>query len=276
MFIDYHTHHDRCGHAVGSIEDYIIRGMEIGLHQIGVSDHMPLLHVKPSTHYSGLAMERDELPRYVEEVLRLKEKYRGDIEVLLGLEGEYVEGFEEEIAALLADHPWDYVIGSVHYLGEWDLFDSRQACRWRERDPLEVYRFYYRAIGKAAQSGLFDMIGHFDGIKRFSPIRHPEEQELERQALRIAADSGITLELNTAGLRHCYGTMYPNESILQQCLELGIPVTIGSDAHHPRHVGAGFDEAAWLLHRMGFGSLAVFRRRVRELVSLTRLAVLAE
>lgn len=263
MIIDYHTHHNRCGHAVGSIEDYILRGMEVGVHQLGVSDHMPLLYGDPSTHHHGLAMSRDELPRYVEEVLALKEKYREEIDILLGIEADYIEGLEEETARLLEGHPWDYVIGSVHYLGDWDVMDSRQLHRWNERPAPCIYEAYYRAVSSAASSGLFDIIGHFDGIKRYGPPGSPCEWLLQREALKAVARSGRTLELNTSGLRHPAGEAYPGCPVLQACKEYGIPVTVGSDAHHPRHVAAGYDQAVRLLEQAGIRSAAVFRNRVR-------------
>jgi len=110
MFIDYHTHHVRCGHAKGELEEYVRKGIEIGLKQLGLSDHMPLIHVDPATYYEGMAMPLDELPRYVEECLYLKEKYRDQIEIRVGLEGDYIEGYEEEIARIVS-------LGLCHRLG---------------------------------------------------------------------------------------------------------------------------------------------------------------
>ncbi|WP_438447136.1 histidinol-phosphatase [Gorillibacterium sp. sgz5001074] len=276
MIMDYHTHHNRCGHAVGTIEDYILRGMEIGVHQLGVSDHMPLFHGEPSTRHNGLAMGMEELPRYVEEVLRLKEKYREDIEVLLGIEADYIEGREEETARLLKPYPWDYVIGSVHYLGDWDLFDSRQQCRWSGQPAPRIYEAYYRSIEGAAASGLFDIIGHFDGIKRYGPPPILGEWTMQRAALEAVARAGIALELNTSGLRQQPGAPYPGQPVLVACAELGIPLTVGSDAHHPRHVAAGFDEAVQLLNQAGIREAAVFRGRRRSLAPVSGFALTLE
>lgn len=276
MIIDYHTHHSRCGHAVGSIEDYIIRGMEIGVHQLGVSDHMPLFHCKPATHCNGMAMEEAELPRYVEEVLRLKEKYRGDIDIRLGIEADYIEGGERETARLLGEYPWDYVIGSVHYLGDWDLFDSREQHRWKERPAADIFRDYYRAVALAARSRLFDIIGHIDGINRYGTASFAGERQLQLQALDALAEAGVAIELNTSGLRHPYRAVYPSYAVVEACARRGIPVTIGSDAHHPRHVAAGYDEAAALLQRAGIGQAAVYQRRRRELVPLSTFAMTVE
>jgi histidinol-phosphatase (PHP family) len=276
MIIDYHTHHNRCGHAVGTIEDYILRGMEIGVHQLGVSDHMPLFHCKEATHHPGLAMTEEELPRYVEEVLRLKLKYKGDIDVLLGIEADYIAGWEEETARRLGGVPWDYVIGSVHYLGDWDLFDSRQLHRWKERPAVQIYDDYYRAVARAAKSGLFDVIGHFDGIKRYGPPPIEGEWAMQRYALQAAAQSGVALELNTSGLRQTVGSMYPDLRVLEECRRLGVPLTIGSDAHHPRHVAAGYDEALSMLAEAGIAEIALFHKRVRTGAPLTPFALLAE
>jgi histidinol-phosphatase (PHP family) len=276
MIIDYHTHHGRCGHAVGSIEDYIIRGMEIGVHQLGVSDHMPLFHIKPLTHCSGLAMGREELPGYVEEVLRLKEKYRGDIDIRLGIEADYVEGYEDVISRILRDYPWDYIIGSVHYLGSWDLYDSREQHRWKERPSEDIYRDYYRAVALAAHSGLFDIIGHLDGINRYGSAAFGGEWMLQQQALDAVAEAGIAIELNTSGLRHPCRTVYPAYSLVEACKKRGIPMTIGSDAHHPRQVAAGYDEAAELLQRAGIRQAAVFANRVRDMVPLSTFLLVGE
>lgn len=274
MIIDYHTHHRRCGHAVGSIEDYIQRGMEIGVYQLGISDHMPLFHIKSSTRCNDLAMQKEDLPRYVEEVLHLREKYKGDVELLLGLEADYVEGGEEEIQRLLGEHPWDYVIGSVHYLESWDLFDSRQRHRWEECQAYDVFKAYYHAIGQAACSGLFDIIGHLDGIKRNAPERIPEEREMQQQALDAIAQAGLAVEVNTSGLRKAAVGLYPSEGVLLGCAARSIPVTVGSDAHHPRHVGAGYDEAAAMALQCGLEHWAVFKRRQRSLLPIKRLVPL--
>ncbi len=153
MKIDYHTHHSRCGHAIGSLEEYVQQGIRLGLDQLGLSDHMPLLHVEPANYYPEMAMPMDELPRYVEECLDLKERYKGQIDIRVGLEGDYIEGWEREIEDIIHAYPWDYVIGSVHFLGEWDVTDFRQVHHWEGKNVLEVYRTYYDAVSKAAATG---------------------------------------------------------------------------------------------------------------------------
>ncbi|MEK5413302.1 histidinol-phosphatase [Paenibacillus odorifer] len=271
MHIDYHTHHERCGHAVGKLEEYVQRGIELGLQQLGLSDHLPLIHVDPASYYPEMAMPMAELPRYVEECLTLKERYRGVIDLRVGLEADYIEGYEEQIREILSPYPWDYLIGSVHFLGEWDITDHRQVHGWEGKDALEVYRLYYDAVKKSALSGLYDIIGHMDVIKRFgygpqTPEGTAEVRTLELETLKVIADSGIAMELNASGLTKPCAEMFPAEHLLQEALKLGIPLTLGSDAHDPAKLGDGLQEARSMLWHTGFRELAVFEGRRRTTV----------
>lgn len=271
MHIDYHTHHERCGHAVGKLEEYVQRGIQLGLQQLGLSDHLPLIHVDPASYYPEMAMPMAELPRYVEECLTLKERYRGVIDLRVGLEADYIEGYEDQIREILSPYPWDYLIGSVHFLGEWDITDYRQVDGWEGKDELEVYRLYYDAVKKSALSGLYDIIGHMDVIKRFgygpqTPEGKAEVRMLELETLKVIADSGIAMELNASGLTKPCAEMFPAEHLLQEAFKLGIPLTLGSDAHDPAKLGDGLQEARSMLWHTGFRELAVFEGRCRTTV----------
>lgn len=272
MLIDYHTHHERCGHAVGSLEDYVREGIKRGFSHLGLSDHMPLLHVNPAEYLPEMAMAMEELPYYVEEAFRLKAKYKGQIELRVGLEADYIEGWEKPIQALLDAYPWDYVIGSVHFLGTWDVSDFRQTAQWEGRDVFEVYRQYYDAVIKAAQTGFYDITGHIDVIKRFGfrpPAERDEEvQELELNALKAVKQADMVMELNASGLSKVCAEMFPSRRILEAALAMGIPVTLGSDAHDPKKLGEHLGQARELLHEVGFRELAVFEGRVRSMVPL--------
>lgn len=271
--IDYHTHHERCGHAEGRLEDYVKRAVEIGLEQIGLSDHMPLLHVDPANYLPGMAMAMEELPRYVEECLALKEKYRDVIDIRVGLEGDYIEGYEEEIERIVTGYPWDYVIGSVHFLGEWDISDSRQLQGWEGKRVLDVYERYYDAVQKAARTGFYDFIGHLDVIKRFGHAPEaPEEQEavreLERRTLEVIREQDVAIELNASGKRMPCAEMFPKRRMLEYAFELGIPVTVGSDAHQPERLSQYVEEAVGLLKEIGHAELATFQNRKRTMVPI--------
>lgn len=268
MFIDYHTHHVRCGHAKGELEEYVRKGIEIGLKQLGLSDHMPLIHVDPATYYEGMAMPLDELPHYVEECLYLKEKYRDQIEIRVGLEGDYIEGYEEEIAKIVESYPWDYVIGSVHFLGTWDVSDRRQLHNWEGKRVEDVYARYYDAVQKAARTGFYDYIGHIDVIKRFGHKPEEDMSGLEKRTLEVVKEQGIAIELNASGLRMPAAEMFPSRRMLEYALSLGIPVTVGSDAHDPEKLAENLDRAYALLKDVGFTQLATFDKRKRIMVPI--------
>jgi histidinol-phosphatase (PHP family) len=266
MLIDYHTHHVRCGHASGELEEYVKRGIEIGLQQLGLSDHMPLLHVDPAAYLPGMAMAMEELPRYVDECFALQQKYKSQIDIRIGLEGDYIEGWERAIETIVQSYPWDYVIGSVHFLGEWDITDHRQLEGWNGKDPFNVYVQYYDAVKKAAATGFYDYIGHIDVIKRFGykpDHRDSEVWQLEKSALDAVKANDLAIELNASGLRMPAAEMFPSRRMLEYCLELGIPVTIGSDAHQPEKLGQYLDQAIFQLKEVGFHTLATFSRRKR-------------
>lgn len=267
MLIDYHTHHARCGHASGDLEDYVKRGIELGLVQLGVSDHLPLIHVDPATYLPGMAMSMDELPRYVEEALTLKEKYKSQIDLRVGLEADYIEGYEEQIAAIIDRYPWDYVIGSVHFLGTWDVSDHRQLDGWNGREVDDVFRQYYDAVQKAARSQLYDFLGHIDMIKRFGYMPKCDMTMLERETLDIIKASDMVIELNASGLRHKARHMYPCQSMIEYACEIGIPITIGSDAHQPERLAENLDLALLELKKVGYSHISTFCSRNRELIS---------
>jgi histidinol-phosphatase (PHP family) len=268
MRIDYHTHHYRCGHAVGTLEEYIESAIAKGMEQIGLSDHMPLLHVDPADYYPEMAMPMDELPRYVEECLALKEKYKDRIAVRVGLEGDYIEGQEDKIAAIVQAYPWDYVIGSVHFLGTWDVTDFRQVHNWEGRSVIRVYEEYYDAVRKAAAAGLYDYIGHIDAIKRFGFRPAEDASPLEDAALEAVAREGLAMELNAAGIHTAAKEMYPSLRMLERACALGIPVTYGSDAHHPDRIGQKSEDAEALLRAAGFVEVATFEGRKRVMIPL--------
>jgi histidinol-phosphatase (PHP family) len=268
MLIDYHTHHVRCGHASGELEEYVLKGIEIGLTQLGLSDHMPLLHVDPATYLPGMAMPMEELPNYVEEAFRLQEKYKRQIDIRVGLEGDYIEGYEQDIERIVKAYPWDYVIGSVHFLGEWDITDYRQTDGWKERDAYEVYVQYYDAVKKAARTGFYDYLGHIDVIKRFGFKPEQPTEHLEREALEAVKTAGLAIELNASGLRMPVNEMFPSRRMLEYALQLGIPITIGSDCHQPERLAQYLDQAVALLKDVGFTDLATFKGRKRTMVPI--------
>lgn len=243
---DHHTHHERCGHARGEIEDYIQAALALGMTEIGISDHSPLYWREGDHPQPGSAMPRSALSEYVEEVLRLKHEYRGRIRVLLGLEADYAEGMEETYREVRDAYPWDYWIGSVHYTLGSHIYDRNL---WNERpDPEPVYSAYYRLIRKSAESGLFDILGHISGITVHGP--KPDSRFLSAEfalTSKAIAQSGVAIEINASGVRKGTGAPFPHPELLRRCLDEGVPLTYGSDSHLPSEVGHSRDTVAPLL-----------------------------
>jgi len=265
IIADYHMHTPLCQHAAGPMEAYIERAIELGLREVGFSDHNPL----PNGWGANVRMKESELDYYVRRVTELQFEYRGRIDVKLGLEMDFVEGLEEYLAKQVAAYPWDYVIGSIHYLDP--------ECRigsWTKHYPGDSeaqYARYFELMRRLAAGGLCDIIAHFDVVKRCG--RHPTGQtagEITRTLEEIAR-TGLCLEINTSGYRHPElpaPQPYPDFPIIKQALALGIPLTVNSDSHSPEQVGLKFPEMADFLKRQGCRTLARFDRRRREMYDI--------
>ncbi|MCL6478703.1 MAG: histidinol-phosphatase HisJ family protein [Peptococcaceae bacterium] len=267
MMPDYHIHTARCGHARGEMPQYIARAREKGLKEIGFADHVPMYWLPAERRDSGLAMAEDHFPGYMEEVLSLRGEHP-DIDILLGVEVDYVPGWEKEASRILSGHPFDYVIGSVHYIDGWAFDSPRQVDGYGRRDIESIYRDYFDLLCRAAASGLFDIIAHPDLVKKFGHRPGKVPTELYRQAAGAFARAGVCVEVNTAGLRYPAGEIYPSLEFLRLCRVEGVPATTGSDAHDPDLVGAGFDQAEKLLLEAGYREVAIFRGRRRKMVRI--------
>lgn len=254
---DYHIHTRRCGHAAGEMEEYIEAAIQRGLREIGFSDHLPLVtHRDPE-----LTMGEEELPRYVEDVLRLQDKYRSVLPIKLGVEADFIPGYEEQTLRLLEPYDWDYVIGSVHIISEWEFDDPRRIGEWDDRDVDDVYRCYFDLLRRSAESGLFDIIAHPDLVKKFG---HRPQADLREEIERTAETfrkAGVTVEINTSGLRKPVGEMYPAYSIVEVLQQHAVPWVIGSDAHRPEEVGQDFNRAVAWATQAGCRETMVFAGR---------------
>jgi len=262
---DYHMHTPLCKHAAGPMEAYIERGIELGLQEIGFADHNPL----PDGRSANVRMAEVELDYYVERVTDLRYRYRGKIDVMLGLEIDYVDGLEDYVAKQVASYPWDYIIGSIHFLDN--------ACRepsWPRRypgDPHQLYSRYFTLMRRLVRSGFCDIIAHFDVVKRSGHLPGEREADDVAQTLQTIKDDGLSLEINTSGYRHAElpePQPYPTLPIVEQALALGIPLTVNSDAHAPEQVGLQFATIEGFLRRKGCAQLAKFDLRKRAMYEI--------
>lgn len=254
--LDYHVHTSRCGHAAGRPEDYVRTALGLGLSEIGFSDHFPMLHVDDRT----LSMGLEEMPLYVQEVEEMRDRFPG-LRVRLGIEADYLPQTVQELGELLKGFPFDFVMGSLHYVDDWGFDDPRNIDGYAHRDIHALWTRYFDLLGDVAECGLFDILSHPDLIKKFGYRPHEDVSGLYEKCLDRVAGAGLVVEVNTAGLRKPVGEIYPGEDFLRLCRERDIPVTLGSDAHHPREVGSDFGAALQLLRRVGYGELTTFSGR---------------
>lgn len=270
--IDLHTHTERCGHAQGGVGDYVAAARATGIQVLAVTDHLPLppsvLQADP--HTATYAMPEGMLASYVAEVLSAREDARlsGGPQVLLGIEADHIPGEEAFTAGLLAAHPFDVVLGSVHMIDGWAFDDPDRMDGYVGRDIGELWDDYFARVTEAAASGMFDVLGHIDLVKKFR--YYPEGDLVERyRALASAiAATRVAVEVNTAGLRKPCAELYPAQELLQCMFDAGVPVTIGSDAHRPGEVGYGYDAAVTALRAVGYRSAVVFEGRLPREVGL--------
>ena len=271
MLTDYHVHlrPDGAGTLAAdyftpaNVERYREVAEARGIAELGCSEHIyrfsQALDVWQHPFWRENAV--DDVDAYVE--------FAREQGLKVGIEADFVPGREDRLASLLEARAWDYVIGSVHFVGDeavdhpdWDVWSSRSV------DPEKVWRRYFEWLGEAARSGMFDILAHPDLVKVWGGERPRPDGDLRRfyeLAIEGIAESGIAIEVSTAGLRKPVGERYPAEPFLAMCLEAGCPIALDSDAHHPSHVGYEYDSTVAWLAEQGVRELCVFERRARRL-----------
>jgi histidinol-phosphatase (PHP family) len=271
MLTDYHLHLRPDGRDATSegyfteanVERYRAAADERGIVELGVSEHVyrftQVLDVW--AHPFWVSYAHDDLDAYCEFV-------REQTDLRLGIEADFVPGAEDRMASLLQAREFDYVVGSVHFIRE-GAVDMDDYSVWDSgRSVEQIWQRYFETIGEAARSGLFDILAHPDLVKVWGAERPLPEGDLRRYyelALDGIAESGIAVEVSTAGLRKRVKELYPAPDFLRMCVEAGAPVALSSDAHVPADVGAGYDAALALLDSLGVRELSVFEQRQRRL-----------
>jgi histidinol-phosphatase (PHP family) len=272
VLTDYHVHlrpdreDARASDAftAANVERYRAQAEEHGIAELGVSEHVYRFQQALSVwqHELWRRSAVDDLDDYVAFL-------REETDLKVGIEADFVVGREDRMANLLEQYEWDYVVGSVHFLGDlavdhpdFDIWDARSAR------VDEVWRRYFQTLGEAARTGLFDILAHPDLVKVWGGERPRPEGDLRRfydLAMDGIAEARPAVEVSTAGLRKPAGELYPAVPFLEMCLEAGCPVALSSDAHAPGDVGAGYERALEVLDGLGVRELAVFERRARRL-----------
>lgn len=254
---DYHIH-SLYSDGRAAPEDYIAPAIAAGLKEIGFSEHLTLFKDQQDWN-----MNSDNISIYLNNIDSLR-KNNGEISVKTGLEVDFFAGKEKETEAFLKNIDLDYVIGSVHYLGEKTVDEGPEFYTGKNTDRL--FESYFDQVCNAASSGIFDIIAHCDLIRIYGYRTTYDPEPLYRKLAKAMKISDVVFELNTNGRNKPLADFYPDRKFLHVFREEKIPVCVNSDAHMPQRVGQYFDEAYDLLRSVGFNEMAVFEKRKRKMI----------
>lgn len=267
MLTDYHVHL-RPDAAENTAERFFTRANaeryretaeERGITELGVAEHVyrfrQALEVWDHPFWRTYAV--DDLDDYCGFV-------REETDLKLGIEADFVPGREDRMANLLDARDWDYVVGSVHFVGDESL-DTEEFSIWTKTASAEqIWTRYFEMLAEAAQSGLFDILAHPDLVKVWGKDRPLPEGDLRRfyyPAMEAIAGCDVAVEVSTAGYRKPVGEIYPAPAFLEMAIDAGKPLALSSDAHTPEHLGFEYERAVELLDSLGVKEIAVFENR---------------
>jgi histidinol-phosphatase (PHP family) len=274
MLTDYHVHlredgDDRPPEGTSfteeNVERYLAAAKEAGIGELGCSEHVYRFRAALDIwrHPFWEEQARDDLDAYCAFV--------SGTPLRLGLEVDFVPGAEDRIANLLERPDLDYVLGSVHFVGDravdhegWDIWTGGG-------DPDAVWRGYFEALAEAARSGLFDILAHPDLVKVWGRARPMPNRDLRfyyEPAVEAIAEAGVAVEVSTAGLRKPVAELYPAAEFAAMCVDAGASFALSSDAHTPAEVGYAYDRAVAEMRDWGIGEIVTFDGRQRALEPL--------
>jgi len=264
-------HTPRCNHATGTVMEYAQAAIDEGLSEIGMSDHSPM----PDDFDKPWRMDRSELSDYLQEVELAREKLKSQLTLRVGLEADFHPGTEGYVSEMIDSYAWDYVIGSVHYIGDWGFDNPDTIQIWDTWKIEDAYCAYFKLVQQSAESGLFDIIGHPDLIKKFGHRPAADSKavlDAIEAMLQAIKKADVALEISSAGLRKPVAEIYPHARIIERAAELGIPFSYGSDAHAPAEVGHGMDACLVQLAEFGVTEIASFAQRKRTMLPVQKSA----
>ncbi|MEM1085529.1 MAG: histidinol-phosphatase HisJ family protein [Verrucomicrobiota bacterium] len=257
MPADYHSHTPLCHHAEGEPEEYVDAAIGAGLSEYGISDHAP---ARPEP-YDDWRMLESDLPVYWDWIERARTRAAGTLPIRAGMECDWLKGCEGWIEDLAGRYPWDYLIGSVHYLDDWDFDNPKWLGRWSESDVEAVWKHYWETYTRMAESRLFDILGHPDLVKKFAYRPDGDLGRFYEPVIEAIAASGKAIELNTAGWHKPCAEAYPEPRFLEMARSAGVPLVISSDAHAPAEVARDFPKAIELARAAGYTETLRFEGR---------------
>lgn len=275
MKADYHIHTRYCGHAKGSVREYVRAALQLGMEEICFADHLHRYYLTPEERetYWDWGMPEDLLEKYVAEVLQAREDFP-EIRIRLGVEADYVEGHEQELERILNQYPFDHVLASIHchpQIGWMHITDAKAIL------PPIVYDLFFDALTRAAKTGLFTCAAHPDFIWRYFPW--PEEgkedilKRMDEFVAAVAENGNMSVEANSNAVMWMMSRVGEERDLFEVLFRMVVahkaPITLGSDAHRPLHLAGSFGQTISILESLGIKKMAVFKERKMKMVRIT-------
>ena len=266
--ISYHNH-SRFSDGIDSINDMVQAAKAAGLSEFGLSDHWVVAPFTDS-EVKTWSMAHDQLDNYIQNVLQARHDYSaGSFQLRLGLEVDFFPENAAAVVAALGDRPFDYLIGSVHYVERFSVDTSADTWAPLSQERIDdIWRQYWQRIRDLARSGLYDIVGHLDLPKKFAFYPTVDLRVAEDAALAAIREANMVIEINSAGMDKPCAEPYPSLSLLQRAGALGIPVMVSADAHRCANVKRNFPAAYDLMARAGYDPDIrwSFKRRQRHAI----------
>jgi len=256
--IDLHNHTPLCKHATGSPEEFIQKAIDKKIRYYGFADHAPM-----EFDYE-YRMNFDEMPKYEQQIKNLKEKYKDKIDILLGYEVDFTPFVDKRVL----ERKVDFLIGSVHFLDNWGFDNPEFIKEWDKRDVDDVYKEYFKKIEEMANTKMFDIVGHIDLVKVFGHKPRKNIKDIAKNAIKAIKNSGMSIEINTSGLRKPINEIYPSDELLEMILNENISITLSSDAHSPEQVGFKINETIDKLRNLGVNEAVIYKNRHKEKIKI--------
>ncbi|MCC6485191.1 MAG: histidinol-phosphatase HisJ family protein [Armatimonadetes bacterium] len=259
MVTSYHNH-TLWSDGLPTLEEQIQAAIEQGLDEFGLSDHYV---VRPDGHEPEWSMPLGFLDEYV-SALKQAGSRQSHLIIRTGIEADFIPETISSLEERLALHPFDYVIGSVHFLGEFAIDADARDWEALTQDQInDVWEGYWKQIAEMASSRVFDFAAHLDLPKKFGFRPSVDFSQQAIAALDAISKADMAIEINTAGWHKPVGEAYPSLSLLKAARDRNIPLLINADAHESAHLSRDFDRARELAREAGYRELVRYERRRR-------------
>lgn len=254
---DYHIHSKFSGDSNEELERIVNRAKKLGLEEIAITDHMDL---DTNNNSQTFVLDLDE---YIKTLLDLKEKYKKDLDIKIGMEFGIQKHLVEKASELLKKYPFDFIISSVHSIDR-ILIDRPEY--WENLTMKEGHEKYLKNVLECARKNeAFSVFGHLDFISRYGGvdkkgiIDYIAYQDLIDEILKTLIEKGKGIEINTSGIRYLENRFYPADVVLKRYKELGGEIiTVGSDSHRAEDIAKNFKEVEEKLESLGIKYLSSF------------------